>query len=67
MTSLPEPNAPLLTRQSAAKVLAISARKLDQLVADGKLRRIKIGASVRFLLSDLQAFIEAARAESAYK
>jgi len=47
----------LLSRREAASYLAISPRKLDQLVADGDLPRIKIGTCVRFDVADLEAFI----------
>lgn len=50
----------LLSRREAAAYLAISPRKLDQLVADGELTRIKIGSCVRFeKIADLDAFIAA--------
>ena len=49
----------LLSRREAAIYLAISQRKLDQLVADGDLPRVKIGSCVRFERSDLDAFIAA--------
>ena len=48
----------LLTRPKAAAYLAISERKLDQLVASGELNRVKIDACVRFDPDDLDAFIE---------
>lgn len=48
----------LKTRLEASSYLAISPRKLDSLVADGELQRIKIGTSVRFEKSDLDAFIQ---------
>lgn len=47
----------LLSRRDAATYLAISPRKLDQLVADGQLPRVKIGSCVRFEQADLDAFI----------
>jgi len=47
----------LMTRPDAAMYLAVSARKLDHLVADGDLPRVKIGSCVRFERSDLDAFI----------
>ncbi len=53
---------PLLTRQEAAAYLVISQRKLDQLVADGDLSRVKIGSCVRFERTDLDAFIAAQKA-----
>ncbi len=52
----------LLSRREAATYLAISPRKLDQLVADGDLPRVKIGSCVRFEQADLDAFIAAQKA-----
>ncbi len=49
----------LFTRRGASSFLAISPRKLDQLVADGDLPRVKIGSCVRFEQADLDAFIAA--------
>lgn len=56
------PTRHLLTRREASEYLAISPRKLDSLVADGELPRVKIGTSVRFEQSDLDAFIAAQKA-----
>lgn len=56
------PTRHLLTRREASEYLAISPRKLDSLVADGELPRVKIGTSVRFEKSDLDAFIAAQKA-----
>lgn len=47
----------LLSRRDAASYLAISPRKLDSLVSDGDLPRIKIGSCVRFEQTDLDHFI----------
>lgn len=52
----------LLSRREAAAFLAISPRKLDSLVADGDLPRVKIGSCVRFERADLDAFIAAKKA-----
>lgn len=49
----------LLTRIEAAEALAISARKLDMLVASGDLQSVRIGRSVRFRPSALELFVEA--------
>ena len=49
----------LLSRREAATYLAISPRKLDQLVANGDLPRVKIGSAVRFERVDLDDFIAA--------
>ena len=50
------PDNSFLTRPQGAEYLAISQRKLDQLVASGEIPRVKIGACVRFDRADLQAF-----------
>ncbi len=52
----------LISRRDAAAYLAISPRKLDSLVADGDLPRVKIGSCVRIDLLDLDAFIAAQKA-----
>lgn len=52
-------NAALLTRKQAAEYLAISQRKLDQLAAAGRIKKIKIDSCVRFDVADLQAFANA--------
>lgn len=52
----------LLSRREAAAYLSVSQRKLDQLVADGQLPRVKIGSCVRFEQADLDAFIAAQKA-----
>lgn len=46
----------LLTREAAADLLALSVRKLDQLVASGELRPRRIGDSVRFPVAELVRF-----------
>ena len=50
-----------LSRKDAAHYLSISTRLLDQLAADGKLTRAKIGAKSVFLIEDLDAFLNASR------
>lgn len=51
--------APLLvTARQAARMLAISERKLWSLTTRGDLPRIKLGRSVRYAVSDLLSFIE---------
>ena len=47
----------LLTRREAADYLAISQRKLDQLAADGLLKRVKFGSCIRFDPDDLDVFV----------
>ena len=59
MSEVKSRTASLFSRADAARYLAISVRKLDQLAASGKLPRVKIDACVRFLAADLDAFIEA--------
>ena len=52
----------LLSRREASQHLAISPRKLDSLVADGDLPRVKIGSCVRFERADLEAYVAAQKA-----
>ena len=52
--------SPLLVKsREAARLLSISARKLRQLTNARELPSVKIGASVRYSLADLNRFIEA--------
>lgn len=51
-------SAILLTPRQAAKALALSERTLWELTRRGEIPRLKIGASVRYDVRDLQAFIE---------
>lgn len=48
----------LLTAKEAAQSLAISERTLWELTRRGEIPRLKIGASVRYDLRDLQAWID---------
>jgi excisionase family DNA binding protein len=48
----------LLSAQDAADYLSISERSFHRLVASGHIRRRRIGATVRFSVSDLNEFIE---------
>ena len=50
-----------ICRNDAADYLAISTRKLDQLAADGRLKRAKIGTKTVFLVSDLNDFLNSCR------
>jgi excisionase family DNA binding protein len=50
---------PLLTRKQAAKLLTISVRKLDSLVAANRIRCVRIDRSVRFTDADLNSFVAA--------
>jgi excisionase family DNA binding protein len=49
----------LVTSKDAAKMLSVSERTLWSLTNMGKLRRIKVGASVRYAVKDLEEFVEA--------
>lgn len=57
-----KPTTPLpqcLSRKEAAKILAISLRGIDRLVADGLLKSRKLGKRrVGFLLKDINDFLE---------
>ena len=56
---LKEINAPdkMMDRKEAAKYLNISARTLDTLTKDGKIKYSKIESAVRFKKSEIDAFI----------
>ena len=49
----------LMTPNEAAGFLSVSTRTLKRLVAEGELGAVKIRGSMRFILKDLEAFIEA--------
>jgi predicted DNA-binding transcriptional regulator AlpA len=51
----------LLDKRQAAAKLRVSERALNYRMADGSLPYCKFGKSVRFLISDLEAFIQAHR------
>jgi len=51
----------LVTRAEAAYWLRISIRKIDQLVAEGLIGRVKIGTAVRFDIQDLLDFIHSSK------
>ena len=51
------PSLRLLTRKEVAEVLDVSLKVLDRLVRDGHIKRLKMGAKVRFRLSDVEAFL----------
>lgn len=48
----------LLTPKEAAAALAISERKLWQLMKDGTIPCIRIGRATRYAVGDLQEFVE---------
>ena len=51
------PSLRLLTRKEVAEVLDVSLKVLDRLVRDGHIECLRIGAKVRFRLSDVEAFL----------
>lgn len=55
----------LVNDAEASRLLAISRSKFHMLVAEGRIRRVKLGRSARYRRSDLLAFTErlAAQAE----
>jgi excisionase family DNA binding protein len=55
----------LLTREQLARVLAVHTNTVDRLVRDGKLSAYHFGRSVRFRLSDVEAFLDEHRWEAA--
>jgi excisionase family DNA binding protein len=48
----------LLTASEVRDLLKISKPHLDRLMASGRIKRVKMGRSVRFRPSDVEAFIE---------
>ena len=54
-TSAPERR--LLKKEEAAQILAISVRKLEQLLATGEMRAKRIGRSVRLETAEVERFI----------
>jgi excisionase family DNA binding protein len=53
-----EPIDPLFTSETLSGYLGISDRQIRNLVSDGKLTAIKIGASLRFRPRDVERFLE---------
>ena len=51
--------ADLLDYEAAAQKLRLGVRTLKKHVADGSLRHVRVGRTVRFRTSDLDAFLEA--------
>jgi len=51
--------SPLLNRNQAAEFLGIGLRSLDELTANGSLKCIRIGRSVRVRPAALNEFVEA--------
>ena len=56
------PPALLLDTDTAARSLSISVRKLQQLTADGAIKCVRIGRSVRYAQTDLTTYVESLRA-----
>lgn len=48
----------LITKKEAAELLAISVRHLERLIADGVIKVIRLGRTVRLRLSDIQKLVE---------
>lgn len=48
----------VLTKTQAARYLKVSSRKLDRLVAEGEIKKIKSGRSVRFRKQDLEKYLK---------
>jgi excisionase family DNA binding protein len=53
-----EPMEPLFTSDTLSRYLGISDRQIRNLVSDGKLTAIKIGASLRFRPRDVDRFLD---------
>lgn len=53
----------LLTVKKAAELLCLGTSKVNQLIASGELRSVKIGKSRRVDISDVEAFINSKRVE----
>ena len=51
----------LLTSEQAAQALAISPRKLWELTKAGEISAVRIGRSLRYAPSDLQAWVDQQR------
>jgi excisionase family DNA binding protein len=56
--------APLLTRHEAAEALHQSLRTIDENIANGSLRVVRIGRSVRIRPEALEEFIDARETRS---
>lgn len=54
----------LVNDAEASRLLAISRSKFHELVAQGRIRRIKLGRSARYRRADLLAFAESLAAEA---
>jgi excisionase family DNA binding protein len=54
----------LLTRHEAALFSRTSIRKLDQAKANGEIAYVAIGRSIRFQVSDVQAWLDRQRVKA---
>jgi excisionase family DNA binding protein len=52
---------PLLNRAAVAATLAVSIRTVDTLIANGSLKVVRLGKSVRVRQEDIEALLEGAR------
>lgn len=53
----------LLTIRETAEHLRVSRATVERMLADGRLPKIKVGASTRIARSDVTAYVESCRAE----
>lgn len=52
---------PLLKRPAVADALAVSMRTVDTLIANGSLKVVRLGKSVRVRQEDIEALLEGLR------
>jgi excisionase family DNA binding protein len=52
---------PLLRKRTAAALLGVSPTTVDRLAKAGRLPCVRVGGSVRFVLSDLEGFVQTNR------
>lgn len=57
MSACVDLKAPLMRRRTAAALLSVSTTTIDRLVRAGKLPAVRVGGSIRFVLSDVEAFV----------
>jgi len=58
---------PLLTRYEAAEALHQSLRAIDNIIADGSLKVVRIGRSVRIRRETLEEFVDARESSNSQK
>ena len=51
----------LITKREVAKLLAVSERTIDRVMARGKITKIKVGGCIRFKLSEVKEVINGLR------